>query len=112
MNDFRSFVRYLVPGLTFFVETAILLAFANVHAVWCWITHVPSSVTTFFGAVLVMAGIGYLFGMLHHNIYWACSFYAANDPRGVIQRLQACNHLVLVYQDGAPVANPIRLSRA
>lgn len=115
MNDLRSFVRYLVPGLTFLVEVAILLTAANTSMVVAWLATLRiAELGAVFGAVLALGGLGYLVGIVHHNLFWSGlgAWYAPADHRGFIQRLQEANHLTLELQTGPRTSKSLVLSRA
>lgn len=114
MTDLRSFVRYLVPGLTFLIEFVLVLAAASYgETVSLLETSLKAAdIGNIFGAALALAGLGYLFSVAHHSLCWssAGSWYNAVDLRAVIQRLEARNFLRLQLQEGQDI--PSGLSRA
>lgn len=115
MTDLRSFVRYLVPGLTFLIELVLVLAAASYTETVSLLggSLKAADIGSIFGAALALGGIGYLASVVHHCVCWSSlgSWYNAVDLRAVIQRLQAQNLLVLEPQEG--VSPPVgALSRA
>ncbi|MCW5650776.1 MAG: hypothetical protein KIS62_13605 [Ramlibacter sp.] len=104
MTDLRSFVRYLVPGITFLVELALLLAAANPKETILLLggSLRAADIGSIFGAALALGGLGYLIGAAHHSLCWSSvgPWYNAVDLREVLQRLQVRNFLVLELQDG------------
>jgi predicted membrane channel-forming protein YqfA (hemolysin III family) len=115
MTDLRSFVRYLVPGLTFLIEFVLVLAAASYTETVSLLggSLKAADIGSIFGAALALGGLGYLASVAHHSLCWSSlgSWYNAVDLRAVIQRLQAQNLLVLERQEGS--AQPVgALSRA
>ena len=116
MNDIRSFIRYLAPGITFVVELALLLILADPLAAPSWLTQLKeyANLGTVFGGVLALGGLGYLISGFHHNLYWSRlgARYAAIDSRDFIVRLQNMGRLKLKFQDGSNSDALVKLSAA
>jgi hypothetical protein len=116
MSDFRSFVRYLVPGIAFLIELALLLTFANSHSAFSWLSQSrkTADLGAVFGGVLALGGLGYFISILHHTLYWSSfgSWYAAADLRSLLRQLEKAGFLSLTFQDGSNPTPPAELSRA
>lgn len=117
MTDIRSFLRYLMPGLTFFVELMLILVSASFSetVVAMRSGFSDADLGDVFGATLVLAGIGYLLGVLHHSLCWSSLgvWYNVADLRPVLKRLEAAGLLRLELQgDGANAISSGQLSPA
>lgn len=89
MQDPRRYIRYILPGLTFVIETALYLYLSD--PIWVkkkfWeIARLPGGgigvlLTTF----LVSGGIGYLFSIIYYTVYgfewsWIEKFCGSHRP--------------------------------
>jgi len=88
LNDLRSFLRYLVPGITFMLELALLWTLTGNSLDWKALGASQSSIATAVGGLLASGGVGYLLGQAHHVLFWLFPFYAAYDSTPLLSRLQ------------------------
>ncbi len=99
MNDTKQFLRYLVPGLFFLFQLALLVGITSPPVV----KHVykeilvakPNAalITLFAGGV-----VGYLASLFHHLIYWwpgRPSFYSTIIHKGILKSAITNNWLTL-----------------
>jgi hypothetical protein len=80
MDETRRFLRYVVPALAFLTEVALLLLLTQKG---CLIGSVSARLRTggagFAALILVMAGgLGYLFSLLHHTLFWYYGKYGVD----------------------------------
>ena len=85
MEEARRFLRYVIPGLLFFIEVSIYLFF-SAHAQFIfsireWGKDLAFPITIF----LASGGMGFLLGVLYHSLYWTIGF-----------RTFAVNHIPLI----------------
>lgn len=76
MDEARRFLRYVMPGLVYGVETLLLLWIANPQ----WTQYVVGSFInqdnagTILGSLLLAFGaLGYIFAAIHHVCHWWCN---------------------------------------
>ena len=97
MDETRRFLRYVVPALVFLTEVALLLL---VTQKGCLIGGVSTQLKTGgagFAALLlaVAGGLGYLFSLTHHGLFWRCGKYGI-DYREFVKAALAHGWLRLV----------------
>lgn len=85
MEEARRFLRYVIPGLLFFIEVSIYLFF-SAHAKFISLFRnfgkdLAFPVTIF----LASGGVGFLLGVFYHSFYWTKGF-----------RALAVNHMPLI----------------
>jgi hypothetical protein len=90
MEETRKFLRYIIPGLVFVIETTIIL----------WII-LPNNTYNFFGeldaakgagfliaALIASGGLGYIFDTIHHNVEWIFKSYGNVDYERLAQEIR------------------------
>jgi hypothetical protein len=101
MDEARRFLRYVIPGVAFIVQTLLIL--------WIlipdWTLNIIAKLRADTGIGIVIAalfgsgGIGFIFSTVHHVILWQCRsrwFTGPLDHRGLIDRLRSRNVLCLL----------------
>lgn len=110
MNEVRRFLRYVLPGLGFFIEIFLYLLISAPEQV---ITNIKAyiSFTTITGSALALfvgsGGVGYLFSTVHHVLFhrnW--SWYPRVDKRNLINIVQR-EGLLLLPVNFTPVTHLI-----
>jgi hypothetical protein len=86
MDETRRFLRYVVPALVFLPEVALLLLVTPNR---CLISDLPAQFKderAGFIALLIAStgGLGYLFSLAHHCLFWWCRSYGV-DHRGFVR---------------------------
>ncbi|MFZ5522839.1 MAG: hypothetical protein ACOY9D_01980 [Pseudomonadota bacterium] len=102
MDDARRFLRYVMPGLVFGVETLLLLYI--VFPVWTQYQILElankNGLGIAIGSVLASGALGYIFATVHHWCHWHLSIDSLIlDHSGLINRLLAAG---LVSNDSNP----------
>ena len=97
MDEARRFLRYLIPGTLFFVQTALVL-FAILPKWTIESVQTATGKGTFDGGkalglalgFLATSGtLGFLLSMVHHSLYWHYPiWYKAVDHRGFLKSLK------------------------
>jgi hypothetical protein len=90
MDDARRFLRYVLPGVAFAIQTCILLALLRPDLIPTALSLFgkESALGAVVGALFVTGGLGYLFSVIHHTIHWRQSA-STIDHRENIKRLAA-----------------------
>lgn len=89
MQDPRQFIRYILPGLTFVIETALYLYLSD--PIWAKnkfldIAGLPGGgIGVLLTAFLLSGGIGYLFSIIYYTVYglewsWIEKFCGSHRP--------------------------------
>lgn len=91
MEDTRRFLRFVIPGITFIIETIFYLLLSNTD----WVVTQLSSLGRDYNGVAVLlttlflsGGIGFLFNIIHIALYgtgWIAWIYAPRDSREMIR---------------------------
>jgi hypothetical protein len=101
MDEARRFLRYVIPGLSFVVQTILLLW----GLVPDWTQGMVAELRTDKGIGIVIAalfgsgGLGFIFSTVHHAILWQCRkrwLIGPVDHRDLIDRLRSRNLLSLL----------------
>jgi len=97
VDETRRFLRYVIPALVFLTEVALLLLMTQKG---CLIDGVSTRLQTGgagFAALLlaVAGGLGYLFSLAHHGLFWRCRKYGI-DYREFVKAALAHGWLRLV----------------
>ena len=69
MNEVRQFIRYVIPGLLFFVELFLYILitdFSSAKEIWKFFSNYGGGINL----LLLSAGVGFLFSIIHHTLYW------------------------------------------
>ena len=77
MDETRRFLRYVVPTLVFLTEVALLLLVTQKGCLLGGVSARLKNGGAGFAALLlaVAGGLGYLFSLAHHNLFWLCGKY-------------------------------------
>lgn len=91
MDEARRFLRYVMPGVVYGVETALLLWITCPTWLQCIITSNlgKDNLGAIFGSVLVFGGLGYLFSVIHHARHCLCNETCNEKERVLDHRLLA-----------------------
>jgi hypothetical protein len=86
MDETRRFLRYVVPALVFLAEVALLLLVTPYRSL---ISDLPARLkdeSAGFIALLIAStgGLGYLFSLAHHCLFWWCRWYGV-DHRAFVR---------------------------
>ncbi|MEK7845459.1 MAG: hypothetical protein AAB257_00655, partial [Nitrospinota bacterium] len=92
MEDYKRFFRYVIPGLIFMIEVFIYLLLSAfdkskylIKTYW-----LNADVSVPISGLFVATGIGYLFGVIYHNLFhlirnWKCSESLIADHLSLVQ---------------------------
>lgn len=90
MDEARRFLRYVMPGIVYGVETVLLLL------ITCptWIQSITSNLGkdnlgTVLGSMLVFGGLGFIFSTIHHACHCSCNMTCDENDRILDHRLIA-----------------------
>lgn len=104
MDEAQRFLRYVTPGLVFFVETLVLLLILLPN----WTVDKLNTfkekegLGVIFATLLISGGIGFVFSVVHHVFDWKLPWklwklqIASVDHSGLIARLRATKVIELV----------------
>lgn len=72
MDEARRFLRYLIPGLLFGVETLIMLVVVFPEWTISYLTSIKGNegLGIALGSLLTAGGLGFLFSTIHHCCHW------------------------------------------
>src|SRR5689334_7623143 len=76
MDEARRFLRYVVPTLVFVVELALIMFVAHPECLKRaseWLR--PSGAGFAALLVLLAGGLGYVFSLIHHTLFWFFGWY-------------------------------------
>lgn len=105
MDEARRFLRYITPGLTFLIEIISLLFIAQPSIM---LEHTKTlggnaNLSLPFTALIASGGIGYIFSLIHHFLFW--QIYAWRewtsliyDHRDMLKALEEKGHLKFIDQ--------------
>ena len=87
MDEARRFLRYVIPGIVFLVESFLLLWILFPDVAQLHLRQITSKAGVGFalGALLGSGGIGFVFGIAHHWLHW----YSRFDQSPLLDRLRA-----------------------
>jgi hypothetical protein len=105
LNDLRSFLRYLGPGIAFGLEIALFWVLAGLDTKWVGAALEKSALTAAVGAIFASGGLGYLLGQAHHVMFWGIPGYAAYDLVPPFSRLQNQKRITFRCQTCGDVLN-------
>ncbi|HKZ56626.1 MAG TPA: hypothetical protein VJ024_02880 [Thermodesulfovibrionales bacterium] len=101
MNEVRQFLRYVIPGLGFFIEIFLYLFISAPEQFICTVKDnisqtaiIGSALTLFVGS----GGVGYLFSIIHHVLFhqnWRTLYPTAVDRRNLINQVRGNGRLSL-----------------
>lgn len=99
MDEARRFLRYVTPGLTFGVQSVLLLLTIDL----CWTLDQIAKLNADAGAGFAVAaflasgGLGYLFSVIHHTAHQRLRgrLVSAIDHTGIVERLSQADFLDL-----------------
>jgi len=96
MNEVRQFMRYVIPGLLFLVELffyIFLTNFSYAKEIWKFLYNYGGGINL----LLLSAGIGFIFSIIHHFLYWRfwCKYNLAVDHRKMLNEAVRDNYLEL-----------------
>lgn len=89
MDEARRFLRYIIPGTIFFLETYLLVWL--VAPAWTGAQlkdlKADAGIVTVLVGIVGAGGFGYLLGLLHHSVFWRARGDRGIDYRGMILSL-------------------------
>src|SRR5438132_498765 len=94
MTETQRFLRFVTPGLTFAIQTLLLLGILMPSFVWQQISALKSDSGIGVAVTLFLAsgGLGFLFSVIHHELH-SFDFCSAVDHRQLLRRLDAAQLL-------------------
>ena len=105
MDEARRFLRYITPGLTFLIEIISLLFIAQPSIM---LEHTKTlggnaNLSLPFTALIASGGIGYIFSLIHHFLFW--QIYAWRewtsliyDHRDMLKALEKQNFIKQLFE--------------
>lgn len=91
MDETRRFLRYVMPGVLYGVETLLLLWIIDPQWVQCIIANLfeKDSLGAILGSVLAFGALGYIFATIHHELHWIppINRICKNRQDGLIHRI-------------------------
>ncbi len=114
ISDAQRFLRYVTPGIVFFVEALFLL--------WIllpdWtvgrlnVFKEDKGLGVVFATLLASGGVGFIFSIIHHSLHWWTRGAGALDYSGLIERLRKHDLIALVdAKTGHSIPNDIKVDR-
>jgi hypothetical protein len=102
MDEARRFLRYIIPGALFAIETALFLVLFLPHPTIEKLAELNNrGFGVAVGAILGSGGIGFLLSAVHHWLYWnRPQLWGGIDHRTFIEQLQ--NDQILTITGGQP----------
>jgi len=96
MNEVRQFMRYVIPGVVFFVELFIYILLTDYYyakKMWDFFSNVGGGINL----LLLSAGVGFIFSIIHHSLYWTfwCKYNLAVDHRKMLGQAKNDKYLEL-----------------
>lgn len=85
MDEARRFLRYVLPGYVYFVETGLFLLIIFPRWTVDLLSKTTDNLGTVLGSIFVASAFGYIFSTVHHWLYWILP-----SDRGVL------NHVPLI----------------
>jgi len=76
MEEARRFLRYVIPGLLFFIEISLYLFFSAHRQFISALKELGKDLAFPVSLFLASGGIGFLLGVLYHSLYWTKGFRA------------------------------------
>jgi len=116
MNEARRFLRFVIPGITFFVELALLLLLADHTRVIEWASgHNPEGIGHALALLVASGGIGAMLSTVHHLLY-RLLFYrllrgSGVDHRDMLAHAERDGHLQLQLRETRETVGARTLSR-
>ena len=93
-DEGRKFLRYVMPGLVYGVETLLFLFIVMPEFTVCVLAKLSDkhALGAIVGAFLVSGALGYIFAAVHHWVHWSCCFECFDgkifDHRPIIKKLR------------------------
>ena len=113
MDEARRFLRYVIPGTLFLVETTLLLWILFPDWAECAMKSVAkdSGFALVVGALLGSGGLGFMFSTTHHGLLWRSGRPTNRcggglDFRGAVTRMRAGDALIVVDSAAPSAAAP------
>jgi hypothetical protein len=98
MDEARRFLRYVTPGLTFAVQSAVLVLIINPKWALERVESLKEDVGAGFVIIAFLAsgGLGYLFSVFHHTLHrFRIPYLSAIDHTGIVKQLSKAKLLAL-----------------
>lgn len=70
MEEARRFLRYVIPGLLFFIEISLYLFFSAHAQFSSFLREYGKDLAFPVTVFLASGGVGFLFGVIYHSFYW------------------------------------------
>jgi hypothetical protein len=99
-DEGRRFLRYVMPGLVYGVETLLFLIIALPEPTVSFLVEVSGkdAFGTIAGVFLASGALGFIFSSIHHYFLWHCE-KDVFDHRKVIQKLYDLKKITLDKED-------------
>jgi low affinity Fe/Cu permease len=108
MAETKRFIRYVIPGLLFMAEFSLFLFLSNPHSFYDKVrelSNIGFPIMVFVGS----GGIGFLFSIFHHFLYWHVYIYLGKRPalccdhREMLINAEKQSFLILHLQNGTEI---------
>lgn len=112
MEDTRRFLRFVIPGLTFIIETLFYLLLSNPDWVLTQLSSLGkdyNGAAVLLTALLLSGGMGFLFNIIHIALYGTnclMRIYAPGDSREMLRTASGAGFLI--FQDEGGVIETLR----
>lgn len=121
MEEAKKFFRYITPGIVFLLVIIILLFISQpfiMLKIFIKALGDSNNPTLLFVALIASGGIGFIFSLIHHFLFWRIYSWLEwtsliYDHRNILKNLEGQKYLEFVNQKNEPVkAKKISLENA